>query len=453
MPLETIDAPPIQDIGSPSDPFNAPLSAPIGEIAGDTLSTFRKSLDAARKADEKKPEPELEKSVEKVEDKPVDTKPEPKPESKAEAAKPAEEKKPDAKDPNYGKPKVRYSELPPEQREYLLASEERRLTKLREIEAERDELKGKLTPLETELAELREKAKQGDELSGKYQKLNETYEETQKRLMAHDVYQTDEYKQSVEQPWLKSVIGEIKDGIPLGGLNLLAAQNPGFDPLAARGVIESGDEAGLEILLKKLPGERARARLNALYDQGRALLDKHGQYAAKSADALKEINERKTDAERKAMDAHRGEVEKYRAQIVAANTKRFPFLDPAGKDLPPELKTAIEAAEVKIRDFDFGKLNPAQQAEFIENAHKGPLAVNFLDGYAAHLSGLLQAKDAELKTLTDKNAELEKRLGNKADTSLTPGRNGDAPRGVPKAAAPANAMEAFRQTKQQLLGR
>lgn len=140
---------------------------------------------------------------------------------------------------------------------------------------------------------------------------------------------------------------------------------------------------------------------------------------------------------------------KARPNVVKAQIARFPFLDVNAKDANPDLKSAIQQADRAIEGFDFNKLTPDKQAQFIEDAHKMTLAANVIDGYAANLTKEYQdyRKDVEAK-LQDRDkkiADLEKRLTNKDSTTLAPGRSGQVVNGQQVSAKASNPIQVLQQ--------
>ena len=442
--LDLIAEPPTQELASTSVETTpaAPLTVPLGE-AVDFESAFKKNV-ASFKANEAKKAQEKEKPVEqKQEDKPA-TREKPTEEVKD---KPVEGKGESKPDPNYGKAKVQYSKLSPDQREYLLASEERRLAKLTETEDRAKKAEEATTALKARIKELEAIAetapKERDEFKGKYETAAQEKARIERELMAANVLKSPEYINSVQIPFK----AEVQDAL----VNFAKGfQN--FDVALADHALRTGDVATLKAIRKSLPDEDDRADFRKIEDRALTLLAKHNEYVTKGADMDKELKTRRSTEEKQALETHKSEVNKAIDVVRSANIKRFSFLDAKAPNIDPALKKDLDDADAKIRNLDFNSLKPIEQARILEDAHMAVIAANLIDGYAGQVTKEKQALEAERDELQGKVADLERRLEAKGSVTMTPGRTGDAPRGVQAPAAPKNALEAFQQARRTLPG-
>lgn len=371
-------------------------------------------------------------------------KPEPEGKGKPEPAKDGAKPEKDIPKPKEGQ---KLSELPAEQRDFvLLASQKRQLEAFTKVNSERDALKAQLEPLQAKVAELegltKDAPRELETLRAENERLKSENSEFEGKIKAKDVTASPEYKREVQTPWDRDVVGEIDDkGVAHGGLNLLAAQlgaagHVTFDAQAAYEAISSGNEAKIDEILKTLPTDRAKARLSALFDKAQDLRIKHQDYTKNAKELDSQIKERQTQAEKQAAERANAEVKHIAGNLSKQVATRFPFLN--GVEGDDNLNNALKKAQAEMEGFDVVNASPQQRAEAAHARAFAPIIAARQEIIIQDQQRQLAAKEEEHskveKELREQIASLEERLGNLngETTEVQPGKRDASGRFAPK---------------------
>lgn len=337
----------------------------------------------------------------------------------------AGEQKPTEKLPEEKKPeKLRLSSLPQEDQDFLRASDVRKVKTLEELRTAKTELETKSKEMAQELETLRAQAKdlpaQAEGLRREVEDLRKERDRLEGVTTAYSVRETSEYIKAVKEPWQRGVIDVV---------NAILEKFPTFDAETAYESIKSGDTASLSDVTRKL-NDMDKHRIVLAFDRAQELKLKDAEYSEKGKAVLEEINQRKTQSERQAIETARQQVKSQFGPIDEQINQRFPFLKDPGENKP--LAEAIDLARKARENFDFTTLQPKDQAMVANAATLAPLIVAVqqeqIQGLQKQLNDAGAEHDKEVEELKAKITQLEERVGahNGERQATAPGAGRDA---------------------------